>query len=103
MGARPLLPPIHRRTQYGLSSPVGSLLGFAKTMRGRRPPVAAADAAGSGFALEGSLLGGEEEARGERASSRLQRLDLKAQRISVDFQRTHQTVSVQPAGQLEHA
>jgi hypothetical protein len=32
-GARPLLPPIHRRTQHGLSSPVGSLLGFAKPMR----------------------------------------------------------------------
>ena len=27
-GARPLLPPIHRRTQDGLSSPVGSLLGL---------------------------------------------------------------------------
>jgi len=53
--------------------------------------------------LRGALGGGEEEARGERASSGLQGLELTGQRVSVDFQRAHQAVSVQPAGQLEHA
>jgi hypothetical protein len=54
-GARPLLPPIHRRTQDGLSSPVG-FLGFCKA-DAAGGPVAAAEAAGSGFALEEPPLG----------------------------------------------
>jgi len=64
-GARPLLPPIHRRTQHGLSSPVALSLGVCKAPAAGGP-VAAADAAGGGFAL-GEPLGAAGRCAARRA------------------------------------
>src|SRR5882724_7233341 len=57
MGGSPALAP-HPPENSARPELTGRLsLGFAKPMRGQWPPAAAAEAAGSGFALEGSPLG----------------------------------------------
>jgi hypothetical protein len=69
MGGSPVPPPIHRRTQHGLSSPVGSLLGSCK-VDAAAGPAAAAEAAGSGFALEGEPLGAAGRCAGREHGTR---------------------------------